>query len=520
MLGSVMAAASAPGAWQMILSEAARQGTAWIVIGFLVARLLQRGRAQAADHRRRWRLVLGLLAIHLLLLPVTGLSAWLELGFERDLRLTGSVAGALAGVGLCAEILFYSVLPRMRLGIPAIVQDVLVAAFSVVALFGTASRAGLDLTGIVATGAVLTGVIGLALQDLLGNVFGGLSLQLDHTIHVGDWIRVQDVSGRVVEIRWRSTSIETRSWETVIIPNSVLTRSQVVVLGRRASDPRDPSRWRRQVVFAVDFRYPPTQVIECVLRALHGQAITHVADDPPPDCQLLELTDSCARYGARYWLTDFAQDVPTDSVVQTRIFYALKRAGIPLAMPAHAIFLTEDSPERRKHKQESDNERRLLALSRIGLFRDLGEAERSELAAGLHHAPFTKGEVITRLGAAAHHLYMITSGTVSVRTGDGDTEMELARLAEGEFFGEMSLLTGEPRSATTVAATDVECYRLDAEVFRNLLSRRPDLADKVAAALSERRTQLLTRKLPGARRSMPELNERDLLNKIRAFFRL
>lgn len=513
-------AASAPSAWHTILSEATRQGTLWIIAGFMVARLLQGTRPQGAEHRRRWQLVSGLFAIHVLLLPVTGLSAWLDAGVARDLRLTGSVAGALAGVGLCAEILFHSVFPRMRVGIPPIVQDLLVAAFSLVALFGTASRAGLDLTGIVATGAVLTGVIGLALQDLLGNVFGGLSLQLDHTIHVGDWIRVQDVTGRVVEIRWRSTSIETRGWETVIIPNSVLTRSQVVVLGRRASDPRDPRRWRRQITFAVDFRYPPNQVIECVLGALHGHVIANVASDPPMDCQLLEMTDSCARYGVRYWLLDFAQDVPTDSVVQTRVFYALKRAGIPLAMPAHAIFLTEDSPERRKHKQASEHERRVLALSRIGLFRDLSDAERNELAAGLHHAPFTRGEVITRTGAAAHHLYMITSGTVSVRTGDGNTEHELARLGEGEFFGEMSLLTGEPRSATTVAATDAECYRLDADAFRNLLARRPDLADKVAAALSERRSALQARKQPGARRSLPELDQRDLLDKIRAFFRL
>lgn len=515
-----MAAASAPSAWHTILSEASRQGTVWIVAGFILARLLQYRRSSSVEHRRRWQMVTGLFVFHVLLLPLTGLSAWLDAGVARDLRLTGSVAGALAGVGLCAEILFYTVFPRVRLGIPAIVQDVLVAAFSLVALFGTATRAGVDLTGIVATGAVLTGVIGLALQDTLGNVFGGLSLQLDHTIHVGDWISVQDVMGRVVEIRWRSTSIETSNWETVIIPNSVLTRSQVTVIGRRASDAREPSRWRRQVMFDVDFRYPPNQVIECVLRALRAHAIPDVADDPPADCQLLHLTDSSARYVSRYWLTDFARDTSTDSVVQTRIFYALKRAGIPLAMPAHAIFLTEDSPERRKHKQASEHERRMFALSRIGLFRELSDADRHELAAGLQHTPFSRGEVIVRMGAAAHHLYMITSGSVSVRTGDGDTEYELARLNEGEFFGEMSLLTGEPRSATTVAATDVECYRLDAEVFRNLLSRRPDLADKVASALSDRRSALQAYKQPGARRSMPELNERDLLNKIRAFFRL
>jgi small-conductance mechanosensitive channel len=506
-------------ALQATLSEAYSQGTALILAGFLIARFTQRGEGDAPERARR-KLELGLMCLHVLLLPVTGVCAWLGAGFARDLRLTGSIAGALAGVLIYGQILFEALFPRLRLGIARILQDVIIALVAAMAVFITASRVGIDLTGIVATGAVLTGVIGLALQDLLGNVFGGLSLQLDHTIRVGDWIQVQDVIGRVVEIRWRSTSIETRAWETVIIPNSLLTRSQVMVLGRRQSALREPSRWRRQVEFEVDFRYPPNQVIDCVQSALRSHPIEHVAAVPALQCVLLKFEDDNAgRYGVRYWLLDVAQEAPVDSIVLTRIFYALKRADIPLSMPAYSVFMTEESSERKARKREREQERRSEALANIDLFRALSDEERGELASGLTLAPFARGEVLTRAGHEGHHLYVIISGTVSVRADDGVTQQELAQLSAGEFFGEMSLLTGAPRSATIVAVSDVECYRLDAEVFQRLLARRTDLADTVAQALRDRRNALQSYRPAGTPPSLsPELSQGDLLNRIRGFF--
>jgi small-conductance mechanosensitive channel len=424
----------------------------------------------------------------------------------------------MAGVGLAGLIVFGVVTPRMRLTLPRILQDVLVAGVSVVAVFSTASRAGVNLSGIVATGAVLTAVIGLALQDTLGNVVGGLSMQLDSTIRVGDWIRVQDVVGRVVEIRWRSTSIETRNWETVIIPNTVLTRTQVMVLGRRMGE--EP-RWRRWVYFNVDYRYPPTQVIGLVTRALHAQPIENVAATPEPNCVLMDFQESSARYAVRYHLQNLQVDDPTDSVVRTRVYYALTRAGIPLAIPAHTVFMTEDSVERRTRKREADSERRVQALSRIAFFRDLSDAELDELAESMHPAPFAPGEVLTRQGAEAHHLYIIDRGRVSVRVRSGERDHQISELGDNEFFGEMSLLTGEKRAATVVALTDVECYRLDAAAFRRLLEKRPDLATKVAEKLAERRVELVSSsEALGDRQSMIDRDKDDLLHKIREFFGL
>src|SRR5581483_10943655 len=213
------------------------------------------------------------------------------------------------------------------------------------------SRSGVDIAGVVATSAVITAIIGFSLQDTLGNIMGGLALQMEHTIRVGDWVRIDQQEGLVKEIRWRQTTIETRNWDTVVIPNGVLIKSQVVVLGRRAGLPRQHRQW---VYFNVDVGAAPTQVIATVERAVLADAIPDVASEPPPHCLVVDFKDSYAVYAARYWLTNLAQTDPTDSVVRTRLYTALRRADIPLSIPAQSLFVTQESETRRERKRTEE----------------------------------------------------------------------------------------------------------------------------------------------------------------------
>ncbi|MFZ5786002.1 MAG: cyclic nucleotide-binding domain-containing protein, partial [Acidobacteriota bacterium] len=336
----------------------------------------------------------------------------------------------------------------------------------------------------------------------------------------GDWIKVGEVSGRVVEVRWRSTRIETRNWETVVIPNSQLVRNQFLILGKRSGQPR---KWRRWVYFNVDFRTPPPRVIEAVEGAIRGAQLDHVASDPAPSCIMMDLGESTGRYALRYWLTDLAADDPTDSVVRTRIHFALRRAGIALSIPAQAVFMTEETRERSEEKHGSDRERRLAALRQVELFDGLSDGDRDRLAAGLHYAPFARGEVMTRQGAVAHWLYMIIAGEAEVRvSADGGLEREVARLGAGNFFGEMSLLTGLPRTATVVALCEVECYRLDKATFEAIIADRPELAEGLAEILARRQLALaeVREGLDAAAREQLASRKKDLLGRIRGFFNL
>src|SRR5439155_19581692 len=246
----------------------------------------------------------------------------------------------------------------LRLKPPRIMRDLLLALTYIVVGIGTLSK-DVDITGIVATSAVITAVIGLSFQDTLGNMMGGMALQLERSIGVGDWIRIDGQEGMVKEIRWRHTAIETRNWDTIVIPNSALMKSHVLLLGRRAGQPRQHRQW---VYFNVDFRYAPTKVIQAVETALRAEPIVNVASDPRPNCVLMDFKESYSSYAVRYWLTDLALDDPTNSVVRTRIYFALRRANIPLSIPAHALFVTEEEQSRVERKRAENMEDRAAAL--------------------------------------------------------------------------------------------------------------------------------------------------------------
>lgn len=492
----------------------------WMVVAALLARASVLDSPRGSDPRARFRFAFSLFTFFLVLLVATAVTATLRGSSADELRVVTGLVGTLAGVGLVSVVVFEGVVRRFRPNIPRIVPDVLTTIAGLVALMRASSHLGLDLSGVIATSAVLTAVIGLSLQDTLGNILGGLALQMDGSIEVGDWVKIGDLSGRVSEIRWRFTAIETRNWETVIFPNSVLTRGQVIVLGKRGGQ---PMQWRRWVYFHVDFRHAPTDVIAVVTQALLAQPIRNVAATPAPNCITMDFDESSTKYAVRYWLTDLAVDDPTDSEIRTRIFFALARAKMSPAIPAQTIFVTEHDEERAQAKREADYARRVKALRGVEIFRDLTDNDRQALAESLHHAPFAAGETMTREGAKAHHLYILVSGEVSVRVGGIEDSNEVARLKAGAFFGEMALLTGEQRRATCIALSDVDCYRLDWGAFRGLLEKNPELSEQVAAVLVERQAGLdvVRERVDGAQEATRRAeSQRDLAFKIRTFFQL
>ncbi|MCC7074464.1 MAG: mechanosensitive ion channel [Deltaproteobacteria bacterium] len=501
-----------------LLAEAKVSWQGWALLMFVVTLAL--GRAFPNRAHRRLPASVWLFIVQLVLLVVTALLAALGHRAVEETRLAQQVTLAMAWVGLSGALLFGVILPRTRFPVSRILQDLVVGAAAVAVIAAVLHNHGVALSGLFATSAVVTAVIGFSLQDTLGNTIGGLALQTDGSVRVGDWIKVGDVVGKVTEIRWRYTAIETRNWETVLLPNSSLMKGPVTVLGRRHGQ---PEQWRRWVWFNVDFRYPPPEVIAAVEQALRAQPIDNVAAEPAPNCILMDLHESYGRYAVRYWLKDLATDDPTDSAVRTRVMFALRRAEIPLSIPAHALFVTQESEERKESKSASDRRRRLDALRHVELFAPLEDDELERLADALHPAPFTRGEVLTRQGAEAHWLYLLINGDAAVRVAKDGIDTEVARLGPGSFFGEMSLMTGEPRSATVVAQCDIECFRLDAAAFRDLLERRPQLAEPIARLLAERRANLaaVTEGLDAeARRRRMESDSSMLFKKMKAFFKL
>lgn len=436
----------------------------------------------------------------------------------------GILVMGLAGIRLTGAFLFRVLLPLVGAFPPSILEDLTVFACYVLWAMSRLSVAGMDFGSIITTSAVLTAVLAISLQDTLGNILGGTVLQLDNSIRVGDWITVNNVSGRVVDIRWRSTVVETRNWETVVLPNSVLMKNQFYILGRREGQPQ---QWRRWVRFSVEFGVEPQKVVNAVERALRNARIDHVAKTPAPNCVVMGIENSVVDYAVRYWLTDMAVDDPTDSAVRMRIYAALARDGIDFAFPEQNVHVIKETAKKHLKSRKAELDQRIKTLATIELFSSLADEELRELATHLRHAPFVSGEMITSQGATAHWLYLLVSGEAEIVYTDEHGRVERVATvhagSEDSFIGEMGMLTGEKRRAGAVALTDVECYRLDKKGFEKIIQQRPEIAEEISQVIAARSLELDTRLQQMDSRAQQQAIadlRTELLRGIRRFFNL
>ncbi len=437
------------------------------------------------------------------------------------LREIGTIGAGIAIIRLWGLLLFRLILPRIFTSPPRIAEDILVIiaylAWGLVRL----RYAGLDLGSIVATSAMITAVVAFAMQDTLGNILGGLALQLDNSVEIGDWIKVDDVTGRVVDIRWRSTLVETRNWETVVFPNSQLMKNKFLVLGRRTDQ---PVQWRRWIWFNANLNITPTKIANTVEEAIEHANISNIAQTPRPSCVLMEIDKGCARYALRYWLTDLAADDPTDAIVRWHIYAALERAGIKLVLQEQSVHFIKENEKYEEAVQRRELERRIKTLRRVALFAQMSNKEFKHLAEHLKYAPFARGNLISKQGAVAHWLYIIINGDAQVYVEADNGEKHILNvLGKGDFFGEMGLMTGAPRSASVVAQTDVECYRLDKIAFESIMLERPSIAEEISQILVNRRAEL-DQVLQNADQSnkpiAPHIQHHEILATIKGFFGL
>lgn len=405
----------------------------------------------------------------------------------REVFIIGS---GVVFIRLCGLMIFRMILPLFKLPTPRITEDIIVIVAYVAWFMVRLRYAGVDLSSILATSAMITAVVAFAMQDTLGNILGGLALQLDNSVQIGDWIKVDDVAGKVVDIRWRSTLVETRNWETVVIPNSQLMKNKFIVLGRRSDQPVQLRRW---VWFNVVQTIPPAQIIRLVEEALQQTDIPNVAKNPMPNCILMDMeAKGYARYAVRYWLTDLSLDDPTDSVIRWHIITALQRAGIKLAVEERNVMNTKENEKHDETMHQREVSLRVKTLRRVELFASLTDAELNALAERLRYSPFAKGNIITRQGdQRSHWLYIVINGEAEVFLELPNGGRRTVRtLDKGSFFGEMGLMTGAPRTASVIAKTDVECYRVDKDVFEEILRARPAIAEEMTLILVTRKAEL------------------------------
>jgi small-conductance mechanosensitive channel/CRP-like cAMP-binding protein len=392
----------------------------------------------------------------------------------------------LYGAFKVVEVLVVDLLPgrHRRAPPPAILRDVVAVAAGGLILVGLLRASfGVDVAALVATSAALSIVLGLALQETLANLFAGLGLMLERPFEPGDWVRLGALVGRVEEVSWRAVRLKLiRQEDFLVIPNSVVAKSEIVNMSQPL-----PVHGHTVEVFA-GHREAPHRVREILLEAVRDVEGVLVA--PPPRARVVRFESFAVAYQLTYYLSDYARINDLEGEVLARVWYAFRRHGIPVPYP------TSDVNWRDAVKVEA--ERRQAEVARIaGLLRGVAFLEvltpeqLERLAAEARLVPHPAGLAVVRQGEPGDSLFVVAAGRVevSVHAAGGGPEQPLATLGVGDYFGEMSLLTGTPRTATIRTLDEAQFVVLTKEALRPLVVGEPGVAERLSETLAKRQAE-------------------------------
>jgi small-conductance mechanosensitive channel/CRP-like cAMP-binding protein len=392
-----------------------------------------------------------------------------------------------------------------------------VVLFGVVLVIVMQNTLDIKVTTLLATSALITVVLGLALQETLGNLFAGLALQLDPPYRQGDWIRFSDIFGRVEEVTWRATKLKTINNDFIVVPNGEIAKERVI----NHSYPEVPHATRVNV--GVSYSAPPNRVAKVVQEAMED--IPNVLREPLPDVRLKDFQDSTINYEIKFFIRDFGLLEPTLAAVRKALWYHLRRNDIEIPFPIRNVYM--HGPEAIEAQRERILKRLAEFISDVELFAALDDGERLLIAEQMVELRYAHNELIIREGEKDESFFIIEKGTVEVYlVSPQGSRKALTTLGPGEFFGEMALLTGQKRTANVRAVTDVRVYRLDKDSFKEILERKPEILDDIGTVLSRRKDQIemILAESSGSHEQNLGMNsqviKQHILSRIRSYFGL
>jgi small-conductance mechanosensitive channel len=334
------------------------------------------------------------------------------------------------------------------------------------------------------TSAIFGVILGLALQDTLGNFFAGISLQADRPFQVGDVITVGALrhTGVVEEISWRAIKIRTFQNHVVLINNSTAAKEPIEVCARNNVN-------ARLVFFNTLYTDSPAKTIHVVREAV--READNVSPKVTPIVRIRNLGENGVDYEVKYWLDNYAKYNDTDALVRQRIWYAFRRAGLSFAFPTRTLYV-----ERRTGRgfPEGDAGAIIERLSAVDIFAPLSVDETGMLAQAAVRHVFAPGETVIRAGDPGSSMFVVHNGRVRVQVNENGRPRTVATLNEGDFFGEMALFTGEPRTANVVALEETEVLEIGHAAMKRIFDTNPDLVESLSFIMAERRQGLASHK--------------------------
>ena len=368
-----------------------------------------------------------------------------------------------------------------------------------------------QLKGLLAGSGVLAIIVGFAGQNLFAGIIGGIAIQINRPYKLGDWLKVGDTYAEVREINWRSTRLCTNDDIYLDIPNNEMVSHQIVNLHY----PTEIHAMRIRV--GVEYKNPPNLVKDAL--RLAAQSAKNVVRDPPVRVFLVDFADHAVIYEIKYYMGNHSRINETNDSVRTNVWYELKRQGITIPFPIRTLHVERKKPP----PPEEDQAEAFSILRGERLFGCLSEEQLNQMVNQARLKLFGRGEPVIEEGAAGDSMFVMLRGAANVFVSKNGSKIRVASLGAGDCFGEMSLLTGEPRSATVRAHGDCYVMEIGKPVMGEVLRDAPDCLVLLSELLAQRKMET-EGILKEARSDEHAIKQRQysatFLNRLRTFFQL
>ena len=400
---------------------------------------------------------------------------------------------------------------RRKIMVTRVVRDVVaLAILSTAVLLILSVGYHIRIPGLLAGSGILALAVGLAAQDLLGNVIAGCVLHFEKPFKAGDWLLFEGRHVEVMEMSWRSIRVRTNDDLWLDVPNNQIAKQTIANLYYPVR------KHAMRLELGIDYAEPPNRVKDVLTHA--AATVEHVLPNPPPQVYLKQFADSAVVYELRYWMEDHTPYNEVEDAVRTNIWYELQRHHIKIPYPTRTIHMT--APPVAAPKLDTAH----TALREHALFGSLEEPRLQTLLAGARVHKFGRGEKLIEQGRHGESMFVLLRGAADVSVAHNSVRTHLAALQAGACFGEMSLLTGEKRSATVTATTDCEVAELDRAILAEIFRQQPEVLQQVSELLAQRKLE--TEGILAAQTATPAIVEKrrqytaGFVSQIQALFRL
>lgn len=355
---------------------------------------------------------------------------------------------------------------------PRMIKDIVVIIlYAVGFLFIAKYYLKLQVTEVLASAAVLTVVVGFALQDILKDLFSGIALNFEESLKIGDWVNISQYEGRIEQFRWRSIKIRTTDNVLVVIPNQIASKETVKNFGHSGQ------YFALRTQIGASYKNSPDLVLKTLRQIL--DSIDMILKDPAPEINTLRFDASSIIYELKYFFNDFSKKCCILGEINRKTWYAFKRAGIEIPFPIREVFLKQTN------EKSVTDEDIIHILKNNEVLKTIDEKQLQNLVEDVDIKIYGQGEKIINEGETGHHFYYILSGEVEILKNN----KVMQRLETNEYFGEVSLFTGEMTTADVKASKECTFLQISSEKFRETVKMNHDMARKLSDVIAARRTR-------------------------------